>query len=246
MAKRKQASQNTPSASEVLTPREPETEKGQLAREQYFAFAKAALRENLGNYQALFEKYASDQPETQQAAQGLDQTVAKVALQSGHSPRQVIQFIAQGPFAQYETRALSAEEKKAALPKLLHYAKVTVEDAQKQRYTEYANAVTGKIQSYADLYREHISSDLMAIQLDQKVVAAASRSGESAEAVVHLLHQGPYAQFQQGVKQVSAVTIDQYAKGTVAQVQSIQALQVSGGKSRADRSVTTRSQNLET
>ncbi|MEO1351950.1 MAG: hypothetical protein AAFW84_24620 [Cyanobacteria bacterium J06635_15] len=233
MARRKQASQEASAGSEGLVPREPETEKGQLAREQYFAFAKAALRENLGDYLELFEKYANDQPETQQAAQGLDQTVAKIALQSGHSPRQVIQFIAQGPFAQYETRALSAEEKKAALPKLLHYAKTTVEDAQKQRYTEYANAVMGKIQSYADLYREHISSDLMAIQLDQKVVAAALRSGESAEAAVHLLHQGPYAQFQQGVKQVSAMTIDQYAKGTVAQVQSIQALQVSGGKVRS-------------
>lgn len=73
----------------------------------------------------------------------------------------------------------------------------------------------------------------MAIQLDQKVVAAALRSGESAEAVVHLLHQGPYAQFQQGVKQVSAVTIDQYAKDTVAQVPSNQALQVSEEKTRS-------------
>ncbi|NEP20278.1 MAG: hypothetical protein F6J97_25930 [Leptolyngbya sp. SIO4C1] len=237
MAKRKQTS--------LPGPREPETEKGQLARAQYLAFAKAALRENLSSYQALFEKYVSDQPETQQAAQGLDQTVARIALQAGHSPRQVIQFIAQGPFAQYETRALSAEDRKAALPKLLHYAKTIVEDAQKQRYTEYANAVTGKIRSYADLYREHISSDLMAIQLDQKVVAAALRSGESAEAVVHLLHQGPYAQFQQGVKQVSAVTIDQYARGTVAQVQSIQALQVTPGKGRADRSVPMRSQETE-
>jgi rubrerythrin len=223
MAKKSQSSLSpTPEPS---LPREPETEKGQFAREQYLAFAKAALRENLTDYLALFQKYADDRSEIQQAAQSLDQTVARVALQSGHSPRQVMQFLAQGPFTQYETRALSVEEKQAALPKLLHYAKQTVEAAQQQRYTEYANAVTGRIRSYADLYREHITSDLMAIQLDQKVVAAALRAGESTEAVTHLLSQGPYARFQQDVKQVSMETIKNYAKGTVAQVQSIQSLQ---------------------
>ncbi|MEO1399851.1 MAG: hypothetical protein AAFV72_01195 [Cyanobacteria bacterium J06635_1] len=56
--------------------------KRQRAREQYLTFAKAALRENRGSYQALFEEYANDQPETQQtAAQDLDQTVTKVAVQ---------------------------------------------------------------------------------------------------------------------------------------------------------------------
>jgi hypothetical protein len=225
MVKKAQSNQAATPDPNTLVPRKPETEKGQLAREQYLAFAKAALRENLTDYLALFQKYANDQPETQQAAQSLDQTVARVALQSGHSPRQVMQFLAQGPFTQYETRALSAEEKQAALPRLLHYAKQTVEAAQQQRYTEYANVVMGKIRSYADLYREHITSDLMAIQLDQKVVAAALRAGESTEAVTHLLSQGPYARFQQEVKQVSAETIEHYAKGTVAQVQSIQSLQ---------------------
>jgi rubrerythrin len=233
MAKQAQSKQSDAPDSNTLVPRDPETEKGQLAREQYLAFAKAALRENLSDYLALFQKYADDRSEIQQSARSLDQTVARVALQSGHSPRQVMQFLAQGPFTQYETRALSAEEKQAALPRLLHYAKRTVEVAQQQRYTEYANAVTGKIQSYADLYREHITSDLMAIQLDQKVVAAALRAGESTEAVTHLLSQGPYARFQQDVKQVSAETIEHYAKGTVAQVQSIQSLQALDSKSRA-------------
>ncbi len=142
---------------------------------------------------------------------------------------------------QCETRAQSPDEKKAALPKLLHYAKTQVDTAQKQRYTEYANAVTGKIQSYADLYRTYISSDLAAIQLDQQVVAIALRSGELAEAVTHLLYQGPYAQFQQGVKGMDAGSLDQYAKGTVAQVQSIQSLQISGDSGGRRK----RSQNLE-
>ena len=228
MAKSPKADKETTSEEAALLPREPDTEKGQQAREQYLVLAKAALRVNFEDYQTLFQAYASEEPEDQQTAQQLDRTVAQVALQAGHSPRQVIQFVAQGPYVQCETRAQSPEEKKAALPKLLHYAKTQVDTAQKQRYTEYANAVTGKIQSYADLYREHVSSDLAAIQLDQQVVAAALRAGESAEAVTHLLYQGPYAQFQQGVKGMDAGSLDQYAKGTVAQVQSIQSLQISG------------------
>ena len=228
MAKSPKADKKNTSEEAPLLPREPDTEKGQQAREQYLVLAKAALRVNFEDYQTLFQAYASEEPEEQQTAQQLDRTVAQVALQAGHSPRQVIQFVAQGPYVQCETRVQSSEEKKAALPKLLHYAKTQVDTAQKQRYTEYANAVTGKIQSYADLYREHVSSDLAAIQLDQQVVAAALRAGESAEVVTHLLYQGPYAQFQQGVKGMDARSLDQYAKGTVAQVQSIQSLQISG------------------
>ena len=39
-----------------------------------------------------------------------------------------------------------------------------------------------------------------------------------------LLQQGPYGQFQRDVKQVKSGMIEQYARGTVAQVQEIQAL----------------------
>jgi hypothetical protein len=92
---------------------------------------------------------------------------------------------------------------------------------------EYASVVTGRSWSYPDLYREHISSDLAAIQLDQKVAAAGLKAGESAEAIAALLQHSPYAQFQRDVKQVQVGTIEQYAKGTVAQVQEIQALRPS-------------------
>jgi hypothetical protein len=94
MAKKLQSKLSPTLESGPSLPREPETEKGQLAREQYLAFAKAALRENLADYLALFQKYADDRSEIQQADQSLDQTVARVALQSGHSPRQVMQFLA--------------------------------------------------------------------------------------------------------------------------------------------------------
>jgi hypothetical protein len=44
--------------------------------------------------------------------------------------------------------------------------------------------------------------------------------------VSQLLQQGPYARFQLDVKHVPLQTIEQYASGTVAQVQAIQSLQL--------------------
>jgi hypothetical protein len=207
--------------TEPQLPKEPETEKGRLMRQQYLALAKASLKD-ARDYESLYTRY-SDNPTS---AQGLDQEVAKAALQTGKVPRQVIQLLAQGPFTQQQILGLSEEEKKAALPKLLQYAQATVDSLQQQRYLEYACAVTGKIQSYPDLYRDYVSSDLTAIQLDQKVTAAALGAGESGESVAALLHQGPYARFQQDLQGVAPQTIEQYAQGTVAQVQAIQALQV--------------------
>ena len=207
--------------SEPQLPKQPETEKGRLMRQQYLALAKATLKD-IKDYESLYTRY-SDNPTS---AQGLDQEVARAALQTGKSPRQVIQLLAQGPLTQQQIVGLSDEKKKAALPKLLQYAQVTVDSLQQQRYLEYACSVTGKIQSYPDLYRDYVSSDLSAIQLDQKVTAAALGAGESGEAVAALLHQGPYARFQQDVQGVAPPTIEQYARGTVAQVQAIQALQV--------------------
>lgn len=167
--------------SNRLTAREPETEKGRLAREQYLSFARASLNDGSLEYSTLYQTYAGSSSERQQAAQSLDQSVALLALKSGNAPRHVIQVLAQGPFTQHQTRDLSPEAKQTALPGLLHYAQSTVEAAQRQRFLEYANAATGKVWNYPDLYREHIGSDLAAIQLDQKVVAAALQAGESGE-----------------------------------------------------------------
>ena len=205
--------------TEPQLPKEPETEKGRLMRQQYLALAKASLKD-AKDYESFYTRYS----ENITSAQGLDQEVAKSALQTGKSPRQVIQLLAQGPFTQQQILGLSDEEKKAALPKLLQYAQTTVDSLQQQRYLEYACSATGKIQSYPDLYRDYVSSDLSAIQLDQKVTAAALGVGESGESAAALLHQGPYARFQQDVQGVAPQTIEQYARGTVAQVQAIQAL----------------------
>jgi hypothetical protein len=120
--------------------------------------------------------------------------VAVLALKSGVPPRQVIQLLAQGVSTQQQTRTLLPTEKQTALPGLLQYAQAIVETAQRQRFLEYASAVTGRNWSYSDLYREHIGSDLAAIQLDQKVSAAGLKVGESAEAIAALLQHSPYSQ----------------------------------------------------
>lgn len=210
--------------TDASRPREPETEKARSMREQYLACASVVLGERTLSYLTLYQRYVSDRPEIQQAARSLDQAVAKVALQAGHSPRVVTQLLAQGPFTQYQTRTLSPAARKAALPGLLQSAQATVEAVQQQRLVEYANAVTGKVWNYPDLYREHIGSDLAAIQLDQKVAAAALKAGETGEAIAALLQHSPYSRFQRDVKQVKSEVIEQYARGTVAQVQEIQSL----------------------
>ena len=224
--------------SSAEEPREPETEKGRLAREQYLSSARAILGEPKLSYADLYQRYSGSGSETQQAAQSLDQAIARAALDSGNTPRMVIQLLAQGLFTQRQTYNLSPEEKQAALPKLLQYTQATVEGVQQQRFVDYANAVTGKVWNYPDLYRAHIGSDLTAIQLDQKVAAAALQAGESAESTAALLQQGPYGRFQRDVKQVRSGMIEQYARGTVAQVQEIQALRPVGVEKLQQRSQT--------
>jgi hypothetical protein len=204
--------------------RSPETEKAKQMREQYLVLARVVVGDEQRTYADLYQQYVGEQPELQQAAQTLDRSVATLALAKGQTVRQTIQLLAQGVFTQYQIAKLSAEEKQAALPRLLQSAQAVVEGVQQQRFVEYANAVTGKVWNYPDLYRSHIGSDLAAIQLDQKVAAAALKAGESAESVSALLQQSPYVRFQREVKQMPAATLEQYARGTVAQVQEIQAL----------------------
>jgi hypothetical protein len=99
--------------SEPQLPKEPETEKGRLMRQQYLALAKASLKD-AKDYESLYTRY-SDRPTP---AQGLDQEVARAARQTGKAPRQVIQLLAQGPFTQQQILGLSDDEKKEALPQL--------------------------------------------------------------------------------------------------------------------------------
>lgn len=82
------------SAAPQQAVREPETEKGQLAREQYLRFARVNLSDPGGNgeaarslsYPTLYQKYAGEAPEVQQAAQALDASVATAAPASSSNP----------------------------------------------------------------------------------------------------------------------------------------------------------------
>ena len=213
-------------------PREPETEKGRWARLQYLTFAQTVLNDATLNYEKLYQRYTADPQE----ARSLDQSVAAIAFQSGTEPKILIQLLAQGPFTQQQTQNLSPEQKKAAIPGMLQYSQSIVNEIQQQRYVEYVNAISGKTWNYPDLYREHISSDLSAIQLDQRVAAAALQAGESAEAIASFLQQSPYSRFQVEVKKVKLATIEQYARGTVAQVQDIQSLRPAPHQRQQQRS----------
>ncbi len=78
-------------------PKEPETEKGRWMRQQYLGLAKASLKETT-DYESLYSRYSDNSG----AAQRLDQEVARAALQTDKSPRQVIQLLAQGAFTQQQ------------------------------------------------------------------------------------------------------------------------------------------------
>jgi hypothetical protein len=77
---------SNPAPDDRSLPREPETEKARSLREQYLACARVALADPTLSYPSLYQRYASDQAEVQQAARLLDQAVAQVALQSGQVP----------------------------------------------------------------------------------------------------------------------------------------------------------------
>ena len=70
----------------AVAPQEPETEKGRLAREQYLSAARAVLGEAKLSYADLYQRYSGSGSEVQQAAQSLDQAIARAALNAGKAP----------------------------------------------------------------------------------------------------------------------------------------------------------------
>ena len=67
--------------SDASQPKAPDSEKGKQVREQYFALAKSSAR-GVKSYEDLYERYTG----SPNAAQALDQEVARTALKSGSSP----------------------------------------------------------------------------------------------------------------------------------------------------------------
>ena len=145
----------------------------------------------------------------------------------------MIQLLAQGPFTQQQIVGLSDEEKKETLPQLLQYAQKTVDSLQQQRYPwSMPVRQQGKFKSYPDLYRDYVSSDLSAIQLDQKVTATALADWRiRGEFCSGFAAPGAVCSFSAGCtgddprKRLSSMP-----EGQVAQVQAIQALQMGGSQ----------------
>ena len=67
--------------SDASLPKAPDSEKGKQVREQYFALAKSSAR-GVKSYEDLYQRYVG----SPNAAQALDQEVARAALKSGSSP----------------------------------------------------------------------------------------------------------------------------------------------------------------
>jgi hypothetical protein len=79
-----------------FTPKEPQTEGGRQARQQYLQFARRIIDEPTMDYSTLYKRFAPND----WAAIQLNDAVAEVALREGMAPQGVTGLLCQGPFAQ--------------------------------------------------------------------------------------------------------------------------------------------------
>ncbi len=79
-----------------FTPKEPQTEGGRQARQQYLQFAQRIIDEPTLDYTTLYKRFAPND----WAAIQLNDAVAEVALREGMAPQGVIGLLYQGPFTQ--------------------------------------------------------------------------------------------------------------------------------------------------
>jgi hypothetical protein len=81
-----------------FTPKEPQTEGGRQARQQYLQFAQRIIYEPTMEYATLYKRFAPND----WAAIQLNDAVAEVALREGLAQQEVIGLLCQGPFAQFQ------------------------------------------------------------------------------------------------------------------------------------------------
>lgn len=82
----------------ALTPKIPETEAGQEARQQYLELAQQVIGDAQVDYTALYQRFA----ENDWAAVKLDDAVALKGLKAGHSPKTVVGILHQSPYVQHQ------------------------------------------------------------------------------------------------------------------------------------------------
>ncbi|MCU0567477.1 MAG: hypothetical protein MUF49_12880 [Oculatellaceae cyanobacterium Prado106] len=86
-----------------LKPKEPETETGKQARQQYLEHAQRITGEAGLDYATLYQRFAQND----WAAIKLDDAIALSALRAGYSPKEVVGILHQSPYLQYQVHANS-------------------------------------------------------------------------------------------------------------------------------------------
>ncbi|MEM9804135.1 MAG: hypothetical protein AAF959_02560 [Cyanobacteria bacterium P01_D01_bin.56] len=101
----------------ALTPKEPASERGVVARQQYLELARRVIGDPHLEYDVLYKRFA----ENDWAAIKLDESVALKGLTSGHSPKVVSGILHQSPYLQYHVH-----QNKVPLPPMSQYVRSTV------------------------------------------------------------------------------------------------------------------------
>ncbi|MEM1238642.1 MAG: hypothetical protein AAGI45_02260 [Cyanobacteria bacterium P01_H01_bin.26] len=100
-----------------LIPKEPENERGVLARQQYLELARVVIGEPQIAYGTLYERFAQND----WAAVKLDEAVALKGLTTGHSPKAVVRILHQSPYMQHQVH-----QNKVPLAPMSQYVRSTV------------------------------------------------------------------------------------------------------------------------
>ena len=101
----------------ALTPKEPASERGVLARQQYLELARRVIGDPQLEYGVLYQRFA----ENDWAAIKLDEAVALKGLTSGHSPKVVSGILHQSPYLQHQVH-----QNKVPLAPMSQYVRSTV------------------------------------------------------------------------------------------------------------------------
>ena len=101
----------------ALIPKEPASERGVVARQQYLELARRVIGDPHLEYDVLYKRFA----ENDWAAIKLDEAVALKGLTSGHSPKVVSGILHQSPYLQYHVH-----QNKVPLPPMSQYVRSTV------------------------------------------------------------------------------------------------------------------------
>ncbi|MEM6252859.1 MAG: hypothetical protein AAF821_08050 [Cyanobacteria bacterium P01_D01_bin.156] len=118
-------------------PKEPATEAGKVARQQYLEIVRGVLGELTLDYPTIYEQFIQND----WAAIKLDDSVALAALKAGKSAKQVFTLLLQSPYVQHQ-----AHEKQVTKAVMGRYVDSTVRQALTQLRGRQVISKTAQIQ----------------------------------------------------------------------------------------------------